>query len=428
MATYLGENKSKFLSLIDKQIFEKNITQYDIENEKGEFTGYKVVEDGVSGFAYYHTGGDFYEFSPESDCIVNESRTILLAKPNKLSLNDYQNAMLEERNNETKLVDSHRISFFNIHFEHKRLFGIKAIFDDKKGFVFQEKHVGLYNELQDRTKNYFVKASDVIDHGFLSSKELITHREKMNAEESQKESDTKDNLAKLNDLSVSIDGFDQSKDYWRLKQIITRIDKLDIKKEEITGQYSIGGLIKKVGLIGKVRALDRINNELLSFGITVNITEELDDDKLSISIIDKKGKELSKLSTNKVTFESEDVAIEGQDDTFTMIVLDLGNEYEIEDKYIQIKENGKETTLNKSKFKDVYNIFDEHAHIVNYHSDLDCVTELKTKDGDFDFCISPVDLTSDLSVKSYLLSKLNHSKDLKKSVKNSLKNSSPKLT
>jgi hypothetical protein len=426
MATYLGDNKQKLLSLVGKQLFEKNITQYEISNDKGHFTGYKVIDDGVEGFAYYHSGGDFYEFSPESDFTVNASRSIPVTASKKLSLGNYHDAILAERDIETKLVDSHKISFLNIFIEQKSLVGIKGIVDNEKGFVFKEIQNGLQNESQDRTRNYFVKADDVIDYGVLSSKELITVSEKLHLHEVKKEKETMENLERIKELNISISGFDNTRDSLRLKQIIGRIDGLEIKEQEISGEYSMGALVKKIGTIGKERSIARVNSELLSFGVAVKVTSNLNDGEIDISILDKKGKELSKLSTNNVTFESEDFNVGGEDVNFKMVVLDLENEYETEGKYIKIEENGKNVTLNKSKFKELYSVFDKDAHVVDYHDDLDTVSELKTKDGDFNFDISSISLTDELSFKSRLLSEIKIDKNLKKTVKNASKGSSPK--
>lgn len=427
MATYLGENKNKFLSLIQKEIVDNKITQHDLSNDKGEFTGYKVVYDGESGFAYYHDGGNFYEFSPVSDCTVIDSKEIPLAITIGINATEYNSSILQERDEDTKLVDTHRISFVNQKMETKRLFGIKSVVHGVPGFSFQEKQIGLYSADQDKTKSYFIKASDVVDHGYLSSKELITQSERKAIKDFKDEEETNNNLGKLKSLKVSIEKFDSAKDSWRLKQIIKRVENLSIKEEEISGDYSIGALVKKITSIGIDRKNDRVNSELRDFGVTIEVEDNLKNEEISISILDNKGKPLSKITVNKVLFESEEIRIDDSDTTVEMVVLDLDDDYEIEGKNITVEEKGKNITFEKSKFKDIYKLFDEDAHVVSHGNILELENELKTKDGEFDFTISSLDLTHSLNVKTHLLESIKKSKDLQKSIKKSLKSSSPKL-
>ena len=80
MFTYLGEDAREFKSLVTKKMTGNELQKFEINNEKGSFSGMKANLDGVEGYAYYHTNGSFYEFASEDVCSVTPSETLKIAK------------------------------------------------------------------------------------------------------------------------------------------------------------------------------------------------------------------------------------------------------------------------------------------------------------------------------------------------------------
>ena len=141
-------------------------------------------------------------------------------------------------------------------------------------------------------------------------------------------------------------------------------------------------------------------------------------------------KEISKLSLTGVIHESVDMTVnnpvgkylEPEDMSFEMVVFDLENESELENKKLEIRENGRSVSLEKSKFTELYETFDHQAFMLDYHSDLDEYENISTIDGN-EFERSDLEITDELSFKSYILNKIKEEPELRKELKDALKSS-----
>jgi hypothetical protein len=422
MFVYLGESSSEFKSLVNKSFEGNEVQKFNISNENGDFSGFKVIKDEVEGYAYYHVPGALYQFASADVCSVEPLEMLKIVNKEIVPIQNLEEAVVAKRDEETKMVDEHKISFVDAGLLDKNVNAIKASFLDVDGFIFKETTLGSFSPSQDKTKNIFVPSHQVVDNGLVKSKLFITVKESEELKQEKIEKVYSDQMDTLKSHNIVLS--DSKVGDYRLNRLLSKVKVLSVD-DNLAGEFTITQMFKKIDKVELEQKTAKVEAELSGLGVSVKVIDDLKDDKISIVIMNKKGKELSRLTANDVLFTSEDVLIEGEDMSFEMVVFDLENEIQNPNRVLEIKENGKLVSLDSSKFEELYRVFDEDAHVVNKHPDLDDVESLKIVD-DVEVTISTLDIADDLSFKTYVLNSINDDDSLKKELKSALGNKSAK--
>jgi len=367
---YLGENSSEYKSLIRNNIFNNELEEFKIINDNGSFTGFKVKKDDKEGYAYFNHKGDFYEFAEAADCTVSSLKKHLIAEKTMVNHNAYSTALLNSRDYATKSIQNYEIEFTNSDLLPEVVVASRIILDGVEGFVFNrtEKHTSL--EDLDRNTNVFVEKKLVNILGKMNSF-TVNSNEELDIIRAKK---IKEQYSKTVDFSeknnIKFLHFPNEKNY--IEHNGANIDYLINRLKGFSGNaesnlfnqtYSdlshLSNEIKKETLNNKTIAA--VNANVDNYGFYVEAQEDYANNIFSLDIKDSQNKKLSSIIVSHFHFEVDQKLNDLTLPSVEFTLLDLSNELNLEDKKVQVFENGEFISLNQSKFKDIYETFNKFA-------------------------------------------------------------------
>ena len=437
MHTYLGEHSSEYKSLVSESIVDNEIDYFDISNSRGEFKGYKVNKDNVQGYAYYHSQGDIYEFSPEVDCNVSliEKQKITIQKEiNSINANE---SIFKKRNDRTKQIQRYNIEFTGTDLFKQKREAVKANLNNENGFVFSKTAKHAYQANMDRTFNVFIPANNVTVLDRTSSYEMLSKEEIVSKKIDALKNDYTNCIAFLKNNNINIKDLSTEQDFiertnYSINSVVNRIDKF-IKN------YNVNPFNKTYNDIAQLSTdiytethnqniLKEQKNLIDNFGFYIKATENIEEDQVCIELKNKDGVNISSLMLNNAFYNHKQVVgtDENENEVKTEVdftTLDLDNNTEHDDKEVKVYENKKMIKLEESKFQDIFRIFDELAFTSNELVE-EYLCDNVSNEYDESFPVATFDLTDKLSINRYLKDILKQESELsnKYSIKNVNKN------
>ncbi len=376
---YLGEGSAHYRHLvstaIEKQEDKSTLELYEITTNDGVFNGYAVKKNEVQGFAYYNTLGDFYQFIDKDSCEVEKIATQKLAELSQVNNADLLGSVIAKRD-ENKEVNLYNIELFNKNtLTDYSCVGMEAFVNGVDGYIFKIKSNFMPVE---NAKNIFVAGNSVDVIGLCAKEKIETPNEKFLYEMDQRIISYEEGENTLEKLKLDIVGLPKQIDYINnfnkkhnnhFDHLISSINNF---KHDILPLQN-----KKISIDAALLLIDEANTEfkykeieenfLKEYGVTVDVKEQYEENKLSISLVDNKGKSLSMLTVNNPLHETTPMNIEPDEDEeedlqpIEFIKLDLTNNENYDGKEVVVHENGNDVKLEDSKFKHFYEMFDEKA-------------------------------------------------------------------
>jgi hypothetical protein len=437
METYLGESSSDYNNLVSKSIVDNEIEQFNIKNSRGDFTGYKVEKDGEQGYAYYHSEGSFFEFSPENECNVTLLQKQLVTTRTALTAEQSNEAIFAMRNERTKHVSKYQVEFTGTNLMKSSVEATKAKHNNEDGFIYSQqiKHHTL-PEL-DRTQNVFINKSNVNVLERKNSYKLLSHKEKMAEQIEDRKSQYHVVVDFFKNNNIDLKDIPNEKDY--VDRLHYSVDSVVKKIENFIEKYNTNSFIKTYNDISHLsdditketntQNTLAIQNKLNSeFGFHIEVTEDFCNEQFSLDIKDENGKKLSSLILSDAFYDYEQVI--GTDERnndievdVSFTTLDLYNECEVEDKEIKIYESGSFISLEDSKYKEFYELFNNIAFTCTEEvEEHGCETVINEYDDSFN--VENVDLSNKLEANHFAKETLDNNPTIanKFSNKNSNKN------
>lgn len=422
MFIYLGEDSQEFKSLVKESIVDNSVDKLKVTNEQGVFEGYSVKKGNIEGYAYYNDQGNFYEFAKADICDVKFIETLKVPTPKIVQFSEVESSYKNARNEETKMLETHKLGVLSSGFNERDIIAKQAVVNDKEGYIYAQKTLGAFSESQDVTKNYFVPSSDVKFKEVVSSQPFYTYKERKEMELAKEEQVFQDQLKSLEE-NLGIKFKDLDKKPVLFDSVVHMIEKNKFTKEDVQGEYVFSNFSKEIFKINYDKKLKEATSKLKSTGIDISFEHEKDSDVISLVISNKQGKEISKLTTNEayketVNLNDQDLYNDEKECFAELYVFDLDNESGLDNKKVAIIENGKEVSLEDSKFSKLYTSLDDVAYHINPESDfpLDLV---ETIDGG-EYEVAKFDITDPLDFKSSMIQKIEENPELKKEIKSAL--------
>lgn len=355
MFKYLGDDgeiHSEYYQLI-KNAEHKT---YEIELKDKIIKGaFKVNYDGESGFAYHVLEGNVFHFMSEKNVISQKiEKEFKQAELNSLSLNDF-NIALKDGRNEEKEVELYWVRFFDTNNKLHLKKGYSGKINGEEVFLLKE-----LNKLEYIEKN---KCDSII---------FIEKMLKLTKEETE-EKELKAAKDFLKERNITIKNLDLEENKLNVYNLINQIKSFEGKygkltEEEISFEDSKSAykFIVNVEHSKKEQQNELVFKEKFGFDIEVNLDDK--NKNALIKILNQNGRELSALVVQdvfqtseverKVLFKkySDDEDYIKQDIDF--VFFDLANE----NKDIKIYENGKILeNIEDSKYFEIYKLFSEYG-------------------------------------------------------------------
>lgn len=424
MFIYLGEDSQEFKSLVKESIVDNSVDKLKVTNEQGVFEGYSVKKGNVEGYAYYNHQGNFYEFAKADICNVKFIETLKVPTPKIVQFSEVESSYKNARNEETKMLETHKLGVLSSGFNERDIIAKQAVINEENGYIYAQKTLGAFSESQDVTKNYFVPSSDVKFKEVVSSEPFYTYKERREMELAKEEQVFQDKLKSLEE-NFGITFKDLDKKPVLFDSVIHMVERNNLTKEDVQGEYVFSNFSKEIFKINYDKKLKEATSKLKSTGIDISFEHTEDSDVVSLVITNKQGKEISKLTTNEAYKETVDLNEQAQElyhdekEYFAeLYVLDLDNESGLDNKKVTIVENGKEVSLEDSKFSKLYASLDDVAYHLNPESDFP-LDSVETIDGG-EYEIAKFDITDPLDFKSSMIQKIEENPELKKEIKAAL--------
>lgn len=381
MRRYLGETKNpeQYRQLLREKLEENGNNQieiFKIENKEGTFNAFPAKLEGQEGFIYSINQFDTYEFCTEDELLKKELKeSVVIENSKKLNIQEAQEGIYSARDNKTKKIEEHQISFYDFKGLKQTKQAKKAVLEEQEGFIYQNQEWNGFRE-RNVNVNYFIKKEGIYSNKLTAKPKIYTQKELKEIEKEKLKEEYELTKKIFKERNIEIDNYPSFDNYerngrYRISTVINKLKSLEkdygLKVEN--KKINFEQLDKDLTEMLSIKKVEEASKDMLkSYGFTIK--PELINDEVSITLLDKNNKKLSQLKTNNFTYEyNHEINItdkwDNVVDTETVEVsygfVDLQNIMDSDDKEIIILENNKVKTIENSKYASLYEIFDKIA-------------------------------------------------------------------
>lgn len=350
MFLYLGEDSNSYVEKINNAIDKDGLNLFRIKNEKGSFDAFEALSDGNVGYAYYNQKGSFYEFVDKESCIeTNFISKIPVAKRSLVKPTSVANLLLSKRN-EDKKIEIHNIEILDENYNIRKLEGILSRSGDKEGFLLKTKILSSFNKESDKIKHHFIEKDKIIKSEIKESILYMTNDEINERNQNEKRLNLFKKVEDLKNLGINIT--DENHNEFLVKRLTKYAELLDLKAGDLSLEGSGLEIRDEMRDLLHEKNLLEIKGKMVNEGIWIDINQNDEKDSLMFNVVNSENKVLSTLEYPKHYCYGENI-----DDSYEFLLL------EFDEQNIKIYENEKVLDLKDSKFKNLYEIFDQKVYL-----------------------------------------------------------------